>query len=159
MNIFYVHDDPKVSATMLCDKHCVKMILESAQMLSTAHRLLDDSDAPVYKATHKNHPSAIWVRQSHQHYEWLLDHALALCEEYTRRYGRTHKTEAMLRTYLIEPPRHIPAKCFLEPPQCMPDIYKRSTAVEAYRAYYIGDKAKIATWKAPATVPDWFILT
>ena len=67
MNIFYLHKDPKTCAEMHCDKHVVKMVLEYAQLLSTAHRVLDGDEwadkAQLYKATHKNHPSAIWARE------------------------------------------------------------------------------------------------
>ncbi|WP_347852092.1 pyrimidine dimer DNA glycosylase/endonuclease V, partial [Planktomarina sp.] len=94
MNLFYVHEDPKKAAQSLCDKHVVKMILETAQMLSTAHRLSDTSQAPfVYKMTHKNHPSTKWLRSSQIAYKWGLDHLQELFTEYTHRYGKIHKTE------------------------------------------------------------------
>ena len=41
MNIFYLHENPEICAEYHCDKHVVKMILETAQMLSTAHRIID----------------------------------------------------------------------------------------------------------------------
>ncbi len=41
MNIFVLDEDPVISAQMMCDKHIPKMIVEAAQMLSTAHRMLD----------------------------------------------------------------------------------------------------------------------
>ena len=72
MNIFYLDSDPYVAAKMHCDKHVVKMILESAQMLSTAHRVLDGDEYAdergLYKMAHKNHPSTIWVRTSTDNY-------------------------------------------------------------------------------------------
>lgn len=92
MNIFYLHNDPTECAKLHADKHVVKMILEYAQLLSTAHRILDghevieqtangrrikrwklesDLDKVLYKSTHSNHPSAIWVRQNQQNYIWL----------------------------------------------------------------------------------------
>lgn len=154
MNIFYVHRDPVLSARQLCDKHTVKMILESAQMLSTAHAEYGTWCEGMYKPTHKNHPCNAWLRQSHQHYEWLVDHALALCDEYTNRYGKVHKSQAVIENFLLEPPRGIPASCFVEPPQCMPDQYKTTDTVEAYRQYYIGEKAYMATWKR--NKPSWF---
>lgn len=60
MNIFRLDNDPISAAIYQCDKHVVKMCLETAQLLSTTHRVLDGEEAsPVlYKATHKNHPSA-----------------------------------------------------------------------------------------------------
>jgi hypothetical protein len=142
---------------MMCDKHCVKMILESAQMLSTAHRILDKSDNDLlYKTTHKNHPSTKWVRESHLNYQWLYAHFIALGEEYTARYGKAHKSIAKLKSFLKEPPRSIPVELFSEPPQCMPSEYKQSNTVEAYRTYYRNDKAEFATWKNPSVIPSWW---
>ena len=115
MNIFYLHTDPKRCAEMHNDKHCVKMILEYAQLLSTAHRVLDgihtvghstsgrkkstyvlsDSrDSILYSATHISHPSAIWVRQSAKNYVWLQNLLVELCLEYTYRYGKVHKVQS-----------------------------------------------------------------
>ena len=89
MNIFYLARDPEIAAQMMCDKHVVKMILESAQMLSTAHRVLDGDEYAnshgLYKMAHKNHPSTIWVRSSVKNYMWLYDHMIALMNEYTHR--------------------------------------------------------------------------
>ena len=97
MNIFYLHPDPKKCAEMHLNKHCVKMILEYAQLLSTAHRVLDGDDYAnqynLYKATHVNHPSAIWVRQSCYNYSWLMQLLCHLCIEYTHRYGKVHKVQ------------------------------------------------------------------
>ena len=88
MNIFVVDYDPNKSAQDLCDKHVVKMILETAQMLCAAHPI---GTAP-YKATHLKHPCTLWVARSIDNYEWLLTHGYALCREYTARYGKRHKT-------------------------------------------------------------------
>ena len=89
MNIFYLDKDPVVAAQMMCDKHVVKMILESAQMLSTAHRVLDGdtyaNKVGLYKMAHKNHPSTIWARSSIENYDWLSGHMQALMKEYTYR--------------------------------------------------------------------------
>ena len=89
MNIFYVDTDPVVAASNLLDKHICKMPLESAQMLCTAHRVLDNSEfvagQPLYKIAHKNHPSSIWVRQTTENYSWLYRHFIGLCEEYHTR--------------------------------------------------------------------------
>ena len=99
MNIFYLDRDPQIAAQMMCDKHVVKMILESAQMLSTAHRVLDGDEYAdkngLYKKAHVNHPSSEWVRCSYQQYKWLYDHMVALMEEYTYRYGKHHATERL----------------------------------------------------------------
>ena len=86
MNLFYTHEDPQAAAQSQCDKPVVKMILETAQMLSTAHRLSENPQAPfVYKVTHQNHPSTKWLRSSQVAYQWGLDHLQALFAEYTYR--------------------------------------------------------------------------
>ena len=106
MNIFYLHENPKICAKYHNDSHCVKMILEYAQLMCTAHRELDViskgslMDTTLYKATHKNHPSAVWVRESKANYEFLHKLFSALCNEYTHRYGKIHKTEQKLRKLL-----------------------------------------------------------
>jgi hypothetical protein len=161
MNIFYLHPDPVVCATHHCDKHVVKMILETAQLLSTAHRILDGDDHAdwhgMYKATHKNHPSAVWVREAVGNYVWTHQLLISLCREYTHRYGgKTHKTERLVKP-LSRPPAHISNKPFHTPiPQCMPDEYKDIDPVVAYRRYYINDKKDLARWDKTSE-PTWFV--
>ena len=95
MNIFYLHPDPYEAAAYHYDKHKVKMILEAAQMLCTAHRMYnleDECEDIPYKKAHVNHPSTIWARQSGQNYYWLYHYMLALGDEYTKRYGKIHLT-------------------------------------------------------------------
>ena len=158
MNIFYLDRNPIVAAQMMCDKHVIKMILESAQMLSTAHRVLDGDEhadnVGMYKMTHKNHPSTIWVRTNSSNYEWLWDHMNALMKEYTRRYDKHHATERLIY-YLWEFPRNISYGEFTDPPQCMPDYCKNDDTVDAYRSYYINEKASFAKWKN-VKIPEWF---
>ena len=102
MNIFYLDSRPHVAAKDHCDKHVVKMILESAQMLCTAHRELD-GDVPdvFYKSTHKNHPSTIWARSKAGNYRWLYDLFVSLCDEYTYRYGKVHLSDKKFRASLL----------------------------------------------------------
>ena len=158
MNIFYLDRDPKTAAQMHCDKHCIKMILESAQMLSTAHRVLDTDlyadKVGLYKLAHKNHPSTIWVRTSSENYRWLFNHYDALMQEYTYRYGKHHATER-----LIEPLRVVPffiqKMGFTDPPQCMPEECKGEDTVLAYQTYYIIEKSSFAKWKR-REIPEWF---
>lgn len=128
----------------MCDKHVVKMILESAQMLSTAHYVLDNVSelfgVTLYKPTHRNHPSAVWVRQSDSHYQWLYKHFVALCHEYTKRFKKIHKTEEKLLKVLCYLPQKIESKLFYPPPQCLPDQYKTENTVNAYLNYYSQEK-------------------
>ena len=158
MNIFYVNRNAKIAAQEMCDKHVVKMILESAQMLSTAHRVLDGDEyansVGLYKMAHKNHPSTIWVRSSYQHYKWLYDHMIALMQEYTYRYGKHHATER-LKVPLSEYPNAIPVDGFIDPPQCMPEHCKGDDTVQSYQTYYIVEKSEFATWKRRAK-PEWW---
>jgi len=159
MNIFYLDHDAETAARMHCDKHCVKMILETAQLLSTAHRVLDgDRNAnlwSLYKLTHKNHPSAQWVRESTANYRWAFTLLVELCEEYTRRYDKRHKTTRLIEA-LGYYPNNLPEGEFTQPPQCMPEPYHRSgDAVAAYREYYIQDKSHFAKWQYSPT-PDWW---
>ena len=144
MNIFYLHSNPKVAASYFYDKHKVKMILESAQMLCTAHIALGNENVP-YKKSHLNHPSSVWVRANNENYQWLYDHMLALGKEYTKRYKRTHLTITKCKDILAIAPSSIPAGSFNEPPQCMPDEYKvENDSVSAYWNYYEQEKYKIA---------------
>ena len=157
MNIFYLDKDTRTCAKYHCDKHTVKMILETAQLLCTAHHELDGAvHDDLYKSTHKNHPSAIWARQTRPHYKWLYDLFCDLCEEYTKRYSKVHKTQRLIK-HLINYPKYLSAKedYWIDPPQCMPDQYKCDDTVQAYRNYYNGDKAYMAVWKYTST-PTWF---
>ena len=158
MNIFYLSDCPEQSAKDHCDKHVVKMILETAQLLSTAHRVLDGDEfadtGGLYKTVHKNHPSAKWVRASGPNYKWALNLFRYLNKEYVRRYKKTHKS-FMLMQMLAVLPRNIPLARFVEPPQCMPDHYKHDNTITAYRNYYKGDKRRFAKWSY-SDKPSWW---
>ena len=124
------------------------MILESAQMLCTVHHkyMGEDADVP-YKATHRNHPSTVWAARSAQNYEWLYRHFIALCEEYTKRYGKTHLSITKCKEPLRLAPINIPHVEFKQPPQCMPDEYKDKCSIQAYWNYYIGEKHVVANLK------------
>jgi hypothetical protein len=149
MNIFYLDSDPVVAARVQYNKHVVKMILESAQMLCTAHHhyaeLYDYQTFVPYKKAHYNHPSTIWCRGNRSQYLWLYNHMVALGEEYTDRYGKEHLTITKCKIPLMFIPKGIPDGFFTEPPQCMPDEYKvEGDSVKAYWNYYIGEKYIVA---------------
>jgi hypothetical protein len=155
VNIFYLHSNPKQAAIWHVDKHVVKMIVESAQMLFGAHRLLDER-TDGYKLTHTNHPCSKWVRESSQHYDWLYELFICLCNEYTYRYGRLHLTFIKHAHDLQHAPKNLADNGWREPPQAMPSIYKvPDDSIEAYKRYYMGEKHSFAKWKA-REVPDWF---
>jgi hypothetical protein len=181
MNIFYVHDNPTVCAQQHVDKHVVKMILEYAQLLSTAHRVLDgtesvrlsktgrrqkayilsdDRESHLYSATHLNHPSAKWARHSLENYQWLFKLWIELMREYNYRYGKIHSS-ARLLPYLKNPPNNIKSEGFSAPWRAMPDEFKVDRSepdytVKSYRAYYLGAKTNMFKWKNRAT-PDWVL--
>ena len=148
MNIFYLHEDPVKAAKLQYNKHVVKMILESAQMLCTAHHeiLGDDADVP-YKRAHVNHPSTIWARRSAQNYAWLYDHFVALAQEYKKRYGKDHLSYTKCDPYLRFLPGGLAYTGFTQPPQAMPNEYKDECSLQAYWNYYINDKSHIANTK------------
>jgi hypothetical protein len=126
------------------------MILETAQLLCTAIWVFG-SEAP-YRKTHVNHPCAVWARENKKNWHWLKKFGLYLCQEYTYRYGKTHKTQAVLES--LECPE-LPDGDFSPPPQCMPDEYKvEGNTVQAYRNYYVGEKSNLFDWKKRER-PKW----
>ena len=175
MNVFYLDRDPKISAQMHCDKHVVKMIIEYAQLMSTAHRVLDgemyygltkngrkikrwrlddEREDELMKASHVNHPSNIWVRSSNNNYNWLYYMWRALCLEYTHRYGKHHACEKYAE-FIQNPPKNIPVDYLRQPPQAMPDDVKVSgDSRTAYRDYYIKYKQHFAKW-TNREIPYW----
>ena len=152
MNIFVLHDDPARAAEMMCDKHVIKMILESNQMLSTVARKCGH-DAP-YRSTHAKHPCTLWAGESQNNWDWLVNHSRALCEEYTRRYGKIHKSQAVTE-WAEDLDIDLPARGQTPFRLAMPDEYKTDDPVESYRRYYVGDKARFAKWKT-GNVPGWW---
>ena len=183
MNIFYLDKDPVQAAQWQVDKHVVKMIVESAQMLSTAHRVLDGAPVEVtykvpsteklrkkkvwvigddrndilYSATHINHPSNVWIRQSVENYNWLVDHMFALGEEYTYRYGKKHATITKLGYELQSPPQNLKEWDMTIIPSCMDEEFiVGDDPILNYRNYYAKGKAKLHKWKN-REVPDWIL--
>jgi hypothetical protein len=158
MNIFYLDYDPKLAALFALDKHCIKMILESVQLLYTCYHLTDPEkleECPYipYKITHKNHPCSVWLRKSLYHYFWLMELGWWYCKEYTFRYNKVHACEKHL-VWLITNPPNLPIFPFEQPPQAMPDKYKCEDSVEAYRKYYIGEKLRFAKY-TKREAPNW----
>lgn len=158
MNIFMLDKNPAVAAQYHCDKHVVKMILETAQLLSTAWRVTAGDEYPdhrgMYKATHKNHPSNVWARQSNNNYHWLYDLFVELGKEYKHRYNKEHLTIKKLKGPLDMPPFGIEQKFMTKMPQCMPDDAKRDDPVEGYRNYYKLYKSHMLKY-TKRSVPEW----
>ena len=171
MNIFYLDKNPQRCAQMHVDKHCVKMILEYAQLLSTAHRVLDgvlttglsqsgrkqqryilsdERQQMLYSATHINHPSAVWVRQSTANYMWLAELLEECCREYSYRYGKIHKVESSGLMQILKNvfPINISDKPFTEPTPAMPDECKvPGDSIQSYHNYYWSNKKHLWSWK------------
>ena len=184
MNIFYLDNDVAKCAEMHNDKHVVKMILEYAQLLSTAHRVLDgvltvgvsklgrkqqryvlsdEREQVLYSATHINHPSAVWCRQSDSNYIWLAKLLMACCKEYTYRYGKVHKCEqtGLVSELFSKLPKNLPKqKNFTAPTPAMPDECKvENDSLSSYRNYYNLNKTHLANWKGKInsrSAPSWF---
>ena len=178
MNIFYIDHDPIKAAQGMVDKHIVKMILESAQLLSTAHRLLDGTQVEgtsktgrkakrwilhdgrqdvLYLATHIHHPSAVWCRQSVENYSWLVEHFFALMHEYTHRYTKKHACFGDLSFMLQSPPHKLKDYDWTNMPCAMADEYKISDdPLTNYRNYYKIGKATMHKW-TNRQPPEWII--
>ena len=154
MNIFVLDTNPKLCAQYHCDKHVVKMILESAQMLSTANRGVGLDEG--YKATHVNHPCNKWLRESLANWYWLRDLTYELHTEWKYRYGhpesKTHKSFDVVCNLSVP---NLPDIEMTDFALAMPDEYKTNDPVESYRNYYMGEKRNISTWKK-RTQPEWF---
>lgn len=177
MNIFVLNPSPDSAARDMCDKHVVKMIVETAQMLSTAHRVLDgvegvrisktgrkikhwthpdpEWDMRLCLATMVNHPCTRWAMRSSENYEWLCDHGIGLLKQYTLRYDKVHSMQSLYSLYLFNTPKNIEIGAITPFAQAMPEQYRCGDAVTAYRNYYIGEKKRFAKW-AKTPVPSWF---
>lgn len=171
LNIFYLDRDPKTCAEYHADKHVVKMILEYNQILCTTHRLLDGtrvligSKSPryimrdpnleelLYKTTHQNHPSTVWVRKSAQHYNWLYNLMVSLLAEYTHRYGKTHACTKLVDA-LKHPPKNLQDNGWVDVSLAMPEEFKSVDHIESYRNYYKFGKADLLQFKNREK-PEW----
>lgn len=180
MNIFILSEDPTEAAQLQCDKHVVKMIVESAQMLSTVHRMVDgvmerrpsksgsmlqyfklddDREDVLYKACHYNHPSTVWTRENNRNYNWHYTHFTALCDEYTYRYGKIHATDTKLRKILQWNPRNIKYSGYKTPfklamssnPECIVEC-----PVQSYRKFYETKKERFKMVWTKRKQPEWF---
>lgn len=182
MNIFPIEERdnkpcPVLSAQSQCDKHVPKMVVETAQMLSTAHRVIDgelyedrtknnrrvkrwrlnENDDVIYKAAHVNHPCSIWCRETDANYRWLWEHLKALCEEYTHRYGRVHKTEEVMHVLEAIPnnikrgPLTKMPLAMQSNPECMFD-----DVVKSYRAFYQTKQNRFKMVWSNRKKPEWF---
>jgi hypothetical protein len=176
MNIFVLSENVNEIAMYQIDKHCIKMPLESALMLSTAHRVIDGKETTVlsksgrkikkyilnderedmlYGSSHINHPSTVWTRTNKQNYLWHFDLFLAMLKEYTYRYGKIHACEKLI-PFLQNSPKNIPDGEFFLPTPAMPTPLKivaenpvpgrKYDVIKSYHNYYNKEKSRFATW-------------
>jgi hypothetical protein len=158
MNIFFLDNDPKKCAEYHNNKHVVKMILETAQLLCGVHHIVDSQLEIPYKLSHKNHSCSIWARECVENYVWLCDLGIELCKEYTHRYGKKHKSQQIIEWCMINIPNIQSNGNITNPALAMPDerkIKSRNSAVDSYREYYIKDKSHIAAW-SKRSKPFWY---
>jgi hypothetical protein len=181
MNIFYLDDNPVVCAQYHLDKHVTKMCVEYAQLMSTAHRIVDgerwegrtangrkiarwfhpdpEFNENLYLACHVNHPSAQWVRQSKENYNWLYKMWTSLCKEYTYRYNRIHESQRKLEAFLMESPIQIKDVPFTQPTPAMGQFSQcivKNDSLTSYRNYYFEAKRGFAKWTG-RKIPAWWI--
>jgi hypothetical protein len=155
MNIFVTDNSPKISAQTLDDKRVVKMVLETAQLLSTAIFINTfNIYEGIYKPTHIKHPCAIWAGLNIENWDWLFQHFIALCEEYTMRYNKIHASEKLL-PYLIEYRKFIKhgaktpfANCTRSEPIVVDFRYLNDTC-DAYKKYLV------EKWNNDKSYPKW----
>ena len=182
MNIFYLDEDPYVAAQMCCNKHMSKMIIESAQMLSTAHRMLDGvvekrssvsgkrmvnyyrlpdwRENVLYKAVHFNHPCNQWIRETSSNYDWLYQHFIGLGKEYERRYGRKHETILKLKEPLWCIPTNLKFAKLTPPALAMqnnPECIIKDDPVKSYQNFYITKQKRFKMVWPDGEEPSWFV--
>ncbi|KYQ93167.1 hypothetical protein DLAC_05801 [Tieghemostelium lacteum] len=171
MNLFVLDKNTKTSVRYHCDKHVVKLILEAIQMLYCAFHILDEGNddwkksAPstYMKLTHKNHPINKWVRLNDKTYDYTLEYASELLQEYTLRYSKIHSSHVHYEWLSKNKPKNIVysnSSSVPVMPLAMPDQYKSlptvswDDVVTSYRNYYLGEKLSFCSYKG-VDWPDW----
>ena len=154
MNIFVLDNCPAKCAQYHCDRHVIKMILESAQMLCTTLNKFQGNSP--YKPTHQNHPCTLWVGESVENWNWLIQLAMELNTEYMFRYEATVPHASIKIIKSLSPP-NLPIKKMTPFAQAMPHRYKDlNNPINAYRRFYVAEKRGFCTW-TKRQKPDWFI--
>lgn len=171
MNIFVLDKNPYIAARDLCDKHIIKMIVESAQMLAncfTLERLAADDCPRNFNGNprshgYRNHPCTRWAMESSANMDWLIKNAIGMCEEKVKRYGGGHFSESFIRwcdlnrnDSIVPLGKLTDFAIAISPTSLCREVegFDDLSAVEKYRLYYIYDKAKFATWRT--SPPAWY---
>ena len=165
MNIFVLDRNPIIAARMMCDKHIPKMIVESAQMMASAVRRWGATDDVMpltkagspYRGGYAHHPCTVWAGDTFGNFSWLTDHAMALCVEYTSRFGKEHTCADPISQLWHVGIDWVGDDDFKVTPfaQAMPDEFKQEDAVQAYRAYY--HSKTFAKWEKGTDAPYWWM--
>lgn len=181
VNIFILDEDPVKAAQLQCNAHVVKMVLESAQMLSTVHRVLDGEETRIpsksgktkvkawvlpdyreevlYKTVHVGHPCTVWSMESSANYKWHFEHYKALADEFFYRYGKQHKSFVDLRNALQYLPKNIPEgdlTPFRLAMGAAPECINESDPVGSYRAFYQTKQDRFKMEWTKRDIPEWF---
>lgn len=183
MNIFVLHDNPIRAAEMMCDKHIPKMVVETAQMMASALRRhgVTDERMPLtksgtpYKGGYRHHPCTVWAGDSWKNFDWLTSHGIALCTEYTFRFGKKHGCEdaiCHMNAMHVDGFSHLNGDSLTPFALAMPEEFRPltwtsrttqrpiiascgDTAVQAYRRYY--HSKTFAKWEKGTPAPDWWM--
>lgn len=166
MNIFVLDENPIRAAEMMCDKHIPKMVVETAQMMASALRRhgVTDERMPLtksgtpYKGGYQHHPCTVWAGDSYTNFDWLTSHGIALCAEYTFRFGKKHGCEdaiCHMNAMHVDGFSHLNRDRLTPFAQAMPDEYRNPCAITAYRAYY--HSKQFAKWEKGTPAPDWWM--
>lgn len=160
MNIFFLDKNPQKCAEFHCNKHISKMVVELGQLMCTTRHLLGDKSHINYRKTHEFHPIQNWLKSNPHHYYWTLALGFALCNEYSYRYEKKHKTEKVMEEcrnsffggniphfssattsdLSFDDCERVYNLCSV-PALAMPDEYKvEGDAIQSYRRYYALNK-------------------
>lgn len=159
MNIFILDENIQKNAQFHCDKHVVKMIVESCQLLANAFTMDKLKTAPLTKNgkyrqhTFINHPCSKWVVESWENYLYLCQLTNALINEYNFRYNKKHFLEDFLN-WVLENMKSSQFKMLKRTEfvraikkDKYPDLLSNKfSTIEAYREYYKRDKLFFAKW-------------
>ena len=165
MNIFALDENPQIAARMHCDKHVPKMCVEATQMLVSAARRhgATDSQVPLtksgtpHKGGYHNHPCTQWAGDTRDNFMWLYWHGRGLTLEFEHRFGKIHACDEQL-VVCGSLWRIVPEGKLTPFAQAMPDEYKNSCCITAYRDYYFYDKRENiqCEWIKGRQAPDWW---
>ncbi len=154
MNIFILDWNIYKNVQYYGNKHVIKMITESAQILSSAIHLSNtELNENVYKLTHQHHPCVKWVTESLSNWMWLKQLVIELNKEYVYRYNKNvnHLAYEKVLTYPIPNLNDIGPTPF----KIVVKDKINNNVVDCYRYSYMTNKRHLAIWKKRET-PKWF---